>query len=372
MLGPVQEDEGLIGKLSMAESRIKGIRLAGISTVIPAAYRNIDEEREQFDLDAARLARLKREIGVNKRHVVTKNECASDLCLHAARLLISSLSCDPRTIDGLLLVTQTPDYFQPATSCVLHGKLDLSKSCAAFDINLGCSGYIYGLWLSSLMIAGGSCKRILLLAGDTLSRCVAPQDAAVAPLFGDAGTATIVERGEEKDCISFVLNSDGKGFNSLIIPAGAFRRPSTHETSVIKIREDGQERSEEHLFMNGAEIFTFSIREIPSLIKEVLALSGWQIEDVDYYIFHQANKFINQTIARKLGIPQQKAPIDVFEKYGNQSSASIPAVLSENLSAILKHTSLNLVLAGFGAGLSWAACALRTGPLACLPVAFLS
>ena len=356
----------------MAVSRIKGIRLTGISTVVPAAYRNIDEERELFDLDHLRLARLKKEIGVQKRHIVTKNECASDLCEHAARLLISSLGCDPRTIDGLLLVTQTPDYFQPATSCVLHGRLDLSKNCAAFDINLGCSGYVYGLWLSSLMIAGGSCERVLLLAGDTLSRCVAPHDRAVAPLFGDAGTATMIERGKEKDWINFVLHSDGKGFNNLIIPAGAFRRPRTCETSKIRVGDNGQERSEEHLFMNGAEIFTFSIREVPPLIEEVLALSDWRKEDVDYYVFHQANKFINQNIARKLGIPQPKAPTDVFEKYGNQSSASIPAVLCENLSAILKNKSLNLVLAGFGAGLSWAACALRTGPLDCLPVAFLS
>jgi len=356
----------------MAVSRIKGIKLTGISTVVPATYKNIDEEKDIFGLDDIRLGRLKSEIGVDKRHIITKNECASDLCEHAARLLISSLACDPRTIDGLVLVTQTPDYFQPATSCVLHGRLDLSKDCATFDINLGCSGYVYGLWLSSLMIAGGNCKRVLLLAGDTLSRCVAPHDRAIAPLFGDAGTATMIERGEERDWVNFALHSDGKGFNHLIIPAGAFRKRPTCETSRIRIGTDGQARSEEHLFMNGAEIFTFSIREVPPLIEEVLDLSGWRKEDVDYYVLHQANKFINQNIARKLGIPHPKAPTDVFEKYGNQSSASIPAVICENLSPILKNKPLNLVLAGFGAGLSWAACALRTGPLICLPINFYS
>ncbi len=355
----------------MALAQLKGIRLTGVSTVVPACFKKIDEERDLFDLHDLRLARLKKEIGVNKRHVVSKDECASDLCEHAARLLLSSLGCDPKTIDGLILVTQTPDYFQPATSCVLHGKLGLSKSCAAFDVNLGCSGYVYGLWLSSLMIAHANFRRVLLLAGDTLSRCVSPRDRAVAPLFGDAGSATLIEKGEETEWVNFILQSDGSGFGSLIIPAGAFRKRPTPETSKIAVGINGQERSEEHLFMNGAEIFTFSIREVPAQIEEILALSHWHKEDVDYYVLHQANKFINQNIARRLGIPKDKMPIEVFEKYGNQSSASIPAVLSENLSHVLKTQSLNVVLAGFGAGLSWAACALKMGPLACLPVAFM-
>jgi len=356
----------------MPSSRIQGVKLTGVSTVVPATYKNIDEERELFGLDQTRLARLKKEIGIQKRHVVNKNECASDLCEHAARLLISSLSYSPQTIDAVLFVTQTPDYFQPATGCVLHGKLGLAKNCAAFDINLGCSGYVYGLWVSSLMIASGNCQRVLLLAGDTLSRCVSPRDRTVAPLFGDAGTATMIESGNKEDFMNFILMSDGTGFNQLIVPAGAFRKPPSHETSRMKAQPDGQERSEQQLYMNGAEIFTFSIREIPPLIEELLTFSGWLKGDVDYYVLHQANKFINQNIVRKLGLPPSKGSIDVFEKYGNQSSASIPAVLSENLSPVLKSKSLNLVLAGFGAGLSWAACALRAGPMLCLPVAFLS
>jgi len=266
------------------------------------------------------------------------------------------------------MVTQTPDYFQPATSCVLHGKLGLSKNCATFDINLGCSGYVYGLWISSMMISSGSCQRVLMLAGDTISRCVSPYDRTVAPLFGDAGSATVIENGSDDHEITFVLHSDGKGYKHLIIPAGAFRNRHSDESARIIERENGNERSEEHLYMNGAEIFTFSIREVPLLIEEVLNASNWIKEEVNYFILHQASKFINMNIVRKLKIPPEKAPYAVFEKYGNQSCASIPATICESLFSTIRNKSLKVVLAGFGVGLSWAACALSLGPMECHPV----
>lgn len=350
------------------QNRLKGVSITGIASVVPSGVKRIEEEADLFGWSDLQIKRLKRDVGINKRHITLKDECASDLCEHAATFLLSQLGYDPKTIDCLLLVTQTPDYFQPATSCVLHGRLGLSKSCAAFDINLGCSGYVYGLWLSSMMISSGDCKRVLMLAGDTMSRCVSPYDRAVAPLFGDAGSATIIENSSDDHQITFALHSDGKGYKHLIIPAGAFRNRPSKETEQRTEREQGNIRSEGDLYMNGAEIFNFSIREVPPLIKEVLSASDWEEEEVDYFIFHQASKFIIKNIARMLKVLPEKAPYDVFEKYGNQSSASIPATICENLSSIIGDKSMKVVLAGFGVGLSWAACALSLGPMACYPV----
>ena len=356
----------------MAQSRIEGVHISGVTSVVPSGIKRIEEETSLFGKDSARINRLKKDIGMNKRHITVKDECASDLCEHAAKFLLSKLGYDPLTIDCLLLVTQTPDYFIPASSYILHGRLGLTKNCAAFDVNLGCSGYVYGLWLSSMMISSGSCKRVLLLAGDTLSRCVSPYDRGVAALFGDAGSATIIENGSGNHKINFVFHSDGKGYNHLIIPAGAFRNRHSIETARITKRENGNIRSEEHLYMNGAEIFSFSISEVPPLIDEVLTLSGWVKEDVNYFIFHQANKFIVQNIARKLKIPCKKAPYNVFEEYGNQSSVSIPVTICENLFSTIQNKSMKVILTGFGTGLSWAACALELGPMECHPVIVLA
>lgn len=356
------------------QSRFKGIRISGLSSVVPSGVRTIEDEVCFSGVESSKINRLKRDIGINTRHVALKEECASDLCEHAARFLLSELKYDPATIDCLILVTQTPDYFQPASSCVLQGRLGLSKNSAAFDINLGCSGYVYGLWISSMMISSGSCKRVLLLAGDTMSRCVSANDNAVAPLFGDAGSATLLELEEEVNDhgVTFALHSDGKGFKNLIIPGGAFRKRPSAETSHVIERENGNFRSEEHLYMNGAEVFNFSIREVPLLVEEVLTLSGWSLHEVDYFIFHQANKFIIKNIARILKIPIEKSPFNVFEKYGNQSSASIPVTICENLSPIISDRPAKIVLAGFGTGLSWGACTLTLGPMACYPVVVLN
>jgi 3-oxoacyl-[acyl-carrier-protein] synthase-3 len=352
----------------MVQNRLKGIRISGMASVVPSGVRGVEEEKSLLDMDPMRLNRLKRDIGLNKKHITLKDECASDLCEHAAKYLLSELKYDPSTIDCVVMVTSTPDYFQPATSCVLHGRLGLAENCAAFDINLACSGYVYGLWVSSMMISTGSCHRVLMLAGDTISRCVSPYDRGVAPLFGDAGSATIVENGADDQVITFAFRSDGSGYKHLLIPAGGFRKRPSEETARIVEKEDGNSRSEEHLYMNGAEIFSFTIREIPLIIEEVLRVSNWSKEEVDYFILHQANKFIIGNIARRLKVPLEKAPYNVFEKYGNQSSASIPVTVCENLSSNLRERSMKLVFSVFGSGLSWAACALSLGPMDCYPV----
>jgi 3-oxoacyl-[acyl-carrier-protein] synthase-3 len=347
---------------------LKGIRVSGIASVVPSGVKCIEEEQSLFGMSSARLNSLKEDIGINERRITTKDECSSDLCEHAAKFLLSELGYAASTIDCLIMVTSTPDYFAPATSCVLHGKLGLTRDCAAFDVSLGCSGYIYGLWLSSLMIVSGGCKRILMRAGDTLRRGVSPRDQAVAPLFGDGGSATIIENGLEDQQVVFSFHTDGRGYRHLIIPGGAFRDGHFNGKEETNERDESNIRNQEHLYMNGAEVFSFSMREVPPLVDEVLAASGWLKEEVDCFVFHQANKFIIHHLARKLNVSAKKAPWDVFEKYGNQSSASIPVTICEDLWELVQDGAIKVVLAGFGTGLSWAACTLSLGPMACYPV----
>lgn len=340
----------------MTPITIAGVRLKGIASAVPEHVRTVEEDAKVFpDSDVLKISES---TGVKKRHVVTGNLCTSDLCFAAAERLFSESGVERTSIDALLFVSQTPDYVLPATSCSLHGRLALDKHCASFDVNLGCSGYIYGLWLASNLIACGSAKRVLLLAGDTITRIAAPKDRSVALLFGDAGTATILERDDNALPMSFALGTDGSGQQNLIVPAGGFRSPCTEKTGLPSEREGGNIRSDEDLYMNGPEIFTFTLKEVPAMVKSLVT----DYDALDAVVMHQANKFMLDYIAKRLKVPKDKH-ILTLENYGNTSSASIPLSLTDALSEKLKDRSLNLLLAGFGVGYSWGAVTLTCGPM---------
>jgi len=340
----------------MTPTTIAGVRLKGIASAVPKYVRVIEEDAKTFpDSDVSRIIE---NTGVRKRHVVIGNMCTSDLCYTAAERLFAESGVERNTIDALLFVSQTPDYILPATSCSLHGRLALDRHCASFDVNLGCSGYVYGLWLASNLIACGSAKRVLLLAGDTITRIAAPKDRSVALLFGDAGTATIMERDDNALPMSFVLGTDGNGQQNLVVLAGGFRFPRSEKTGLLSERESGNIRSDENLYMNGPEIFTFTLKEVPPMVKSLVT----DYDAIDAIVMHQANKFILDYIAKRLKIPKEKL-ILTLENYGNTSSASIPLALTVALSDKLTVSSLNLLLAGFGVGYSWGAVTLTCGPI---------
>lgn len=335
---------------------ISGVRVKGIASAVPESIRTVEEDAAVFpDSD---LQKISETTGVFKRHIVTGNLCTSDLCFAAAECIIKETGIDKHTIDVLLFVSQTPDYMLPATSCTLHERLALDKHCASFDINLGCSGYVYGLWLASSLIASGGANRVILLAGDTISRIAAPKDRSVALLFGDAGTATLLERDDQALPMSFVLGTDGGGQQNLIVRAGGFRNPHSEKSCLVSEREGGNMRSDEHLFMNGPEVFTFTLKEVPGMIKALVT----DYDAIDAFVMHQANKFMLEHIAKRLKIPREKLVV-TLEKYGNTSSASIPLAMTEALSQKLTTTSMNLLLAGFGVGYSWGAVTLTCGPM---------
>jgi 3-oxoacyl-[acyl-carrier-protein] synthase-3 len=342
----------------MAGSSIPGVVIRGIASAVPERTQGLKDLPELFGgSDAGKIIEV---TGVRSWHVCRPGQTASDLCLAAAETLLKNLSWDRDSVEALVFVSQTFDYVAPATSCCLQARLRLPKSCAAFDVALGCSGYVYGLWIaSSLMLAG--CRRVLFLAGETATRIISPVDKAAVPLFGDAGTATALER-EDGHVIHFDLGTDGTGFEHLIIPAGGQRRPRSSQSAVRTPREGGNVRSDEDLYMNGPEVFTFTLREVPPLLNRILARAGWTKEQVDFFVLHQANKWMLDKLAKRLGIPAASLPI-ALEEFGNTVSASIPLAITHSLRGSAAQESRRLVLAGFGVGLSWGAAALELGPI---------
>jgi len=350
----------------MASLTIKGTAIRGISSSVPADRQSTADLAKVFG--AAEVEKIALGSGVRTRRVSRPGLCCSDLCYTASESLLKELAWDRESIEALVFVSQSFDYPMPATACILQDRLRLSRTCAAFDVPLACSGYIYGLWIATSLIATG-CKRVLLLAGELGSRMVSPMDRSTAPLFGDAGTATALES-DGKATIHFELGTDGAGYRHLIVPAGiaTARLPHSAQTMIRTERAGGNIRSDEDLYMNGAEMFTFTLREIPQLIKAILKRSQWQIDDVDYFVFHQANEFLLVHLAKKIGIPKHKIPL-ILEYYGNTSSATIPLAATHALRQTLEKRKLKLVLTGFGSGLSWGACALEIGPIVVPPLA---
>lgn len=344
----------------MSSSTISGVRIGGIASAVPEAVRQNTAFNEAFGAEEVR--KISSRSGVSQVHVATSDICTSDLCFAAATRLLQEMDRPAASIDALIFVSQTPDYLLPATSCSLHGRLGLPKKCAAFDLNLGCSGYIYGMWLGAQLISSGSAGNVLLLVGDTISRVVSPLDRSVAMLFGDAGTATLLEGDANAPPITFELGTDGSGQNHIMVPAGLFRQPRSTSTAERSLRQDQNIRADEDLFMDGAAVFTFTLTAVPGMIDAALRTAGWIAETPDAFVMHQANQFMLQHLAKRMRIPPEKAVLAMAD-YGNTSSASIPLALTHALRQKLQVASLKLLLAGFGVGLSWGAAALECGPV---------
>jgi 3-oxoacyl-[acyl-carrier-protein] synthase-3 len=296
--------------------------------------------------------------GVHERRWAAPEQTTADLCQVAAKHLLDKLNWRPESVNGLIFVSQTPDYRLPATSCALHGRLGLAPGALAFDVNLGCSGYPYGLWLAMMTIQTGAADRILLAVGDTISKTVHKEDRATAMLFGDAGSVTAIERApDDWPSTSFVLGSDGRGERHLIIPEGAYRTGFVAE-------DEFADRKLDALYMNGGEIFNFTLKSVPALIASTIEASGASLEAYDAFLLHQANAFMIRHLAKKAGLPTEKVPINIG-RYGNTSSATIPLLMTDDLAPLLKERSTRLGMFGFGVGYSWASAAIKVGPLAC-------
>ena len=343
----------------MAFFSVNGMRLRGIAAAVPKAK---EDNKDYSRITEAERNLLIKTTGIASRHIAPPGMTTSDLCLLSAEKLIAELGWKKEEIGLLVFVSQSPDYFLPATSVVLQGKLGLPKTTAAFDINLGCSGYVYGLSVVSSMVATGGFKKALLLAGDISTAGITPKDKSTWPLFGDAGTATAIEYDPSAKSF-FNLQSDGTGYEAIIIPDGGVRSPVSEKTFIDEEHEPGVVRHRRNLWLNGLDVFNFSVREAPANVNGLLQEANISIDTIDYFVFHQANRLMVETIRKKLKLPPEKVPYSLGD-YGNTSSASIPLTIVAALREQAQQPH-RWVFSGFGVGLSWASAFLETEGLVC-------
>ena len=292
-------------------------------------------------------------VGVTERRFVDDNTCASDLCFAAAEKLIADNEIDKTEIDLLVFLSQTPDYRMPATSILLQDRLGLPMTTMAFDISLGCSGFISALTIVYSMMQNQGFRKALLLDGETRSKVYSRKDRREAFIFGDAGVAALIERDEKFGESHFSLNSDGSRGELIMIPGGGYRNMSSMETLREKVVDEyGNVRSDENGRMNGADVFNFVIVEVPKDIKRLLTASGEDVQKLDYYVFHQANAFINNYIAKKMKLDKERIPWTI-QKYGNTSSVSVPLTIVSELKEKMTGEK-KLLLSAFGVGMAWA------------------
>lgn len=343
-------------------SRIEDVAVRGIAAAVPSRIARTQDY--EFMTPEAR-ARFQKAVGITERRISPTDQCASDLCTAAANRVIQHLGWERESIGALIMVTQSPDYPLPATSIVLQNKLGLPQACLAFDVNLGCSSYPYGLAIVSSLMKTLSIQRALLLIGDISSRGCAEHDTASWPLFGDAGSATALELDVEAQPMYLDLMSDGSGKDAIIVPCGGqTSRVPTRDFSE-QVGTDGIPRRPDSLILRGADVFSFAITKVPPSIQRVLSESGQTAADVDILALHQANKMINDTIVKKTGFTPEKA-ISTLANYGNTSSASVPLTICGHAERFdLSRTTL---VCGFGVGLSWGSCLLTVPANTVLPV----
>lgn len=300
------------------------------------------------------VEKIAEKVGVNKRHIAG-NETISSMAINAAEKMFQENPAIKREdIDFVLVCTQSPDYFLPSTACIIQNALGIPKTCGAFDFNLGCSGYEYGLATAKGYIAAGIAKNILLITAEAYNKHIHPRDKGNRTIFGDAATATLISTEGFAEIGDFVLGTDGSGAENLIVKTGGMACPEKNNDLVFD--ESGNPRSSDFLYMNGSEIFSFTLRVVPKMVKQTLEKNGLDKDDINLFVFHQANSFMLSHLRKKLKISEDKFFINMAE-IGNTVSSTIPIALKDAQDAgLLKG---NILIAGFGVGLSWGACTLK-------------
>jgi 3-oxoacyl-[acyl-carrier-protein] synthase-3 len=328
--------------------------IRAIEVYLPQTVLSNDQLSLEFSGWSA--ARIGEKTGITERHIAAPDEFASDLGAAAVQRLFASGACRPSEIDFLLYCTQSPDYYLPTTACLLQERLSIPTSAGALDFNLGSSGYVYGLGLAKGLIETGQARSILLVTADCYSKFLHPQDRSVRILFGDGAAASLIQGVEaHEDYLGpFVYGTDGTGAANLIVPSGGLRQPIRGSAVDLFQDENGNLRTPDSLYMNGAEIFSFTLSAVPRLVRQALERASLSIDAVDLFVFHQANRFMLEHLRRKLDIPIEKF-VFALEKVGNTASSTIPIALRQAQEAQRLHPGQKILLVGFGGGYSWGA-----------------
>lgn len=340
----------------MIARSFSGIKVAGIACAVPSKIKYTDEYSDYYGKDS--VQRFKQATGIESRYLSNGKQTASDLCYVAAKALMKKNNLTENDVDALIFVTQSADYSIPATAFVLHKRLNLKADCLVFDINLGCSGFVNGIYILSGMIQSGMIERALLLVGDAVIDRPLTDDKSFSMMFGDAGSACILEKGNGE--IKGMIRSDGEGYNTLITPFPGARFP---------INRENLERFENPQKMDGDDTFLFTITKVPKLFKEFYNYFECSFEDFDYCILHQANLMIINQIIKKLKMPAEKVPVSIA-KYGNTDGASVPVGIVDLCESITEDKTLKLITSGFGIGLSWGIVSFEINTEDVLPMIF--
>jgi 3-oxoacyl-[acyl-carrier-protein] synthase-3 len=332
----------------MLTGQFQNIRIAGLSVAVPTGKVPIEDFYPVFGEE--NVEKFKEMTGVHSVSRAKPNQTASDLGYEAAVDLFTKSALSKKDIGILIFVSQKPDYRVPSTAFVLHKRLGLFENCLCFDLNLACSGFIFGLQTILSLLESSDSKAALLITGDTSVKTLSPHDRTMVMLFGDSGSATLLEKTNDLTPINLAFRTDGHRFKSIITPSGAYR--NRYAPKEREAWSDGILRSDYDTHMKGMDVFGFSITDVPLLMKDFLTIQEKMPEDYDYFILHQANNYILKQLSRKLKIPSEKIPVSL-DRFGNNSSNSIPLVLADHF-GLANHGSLKLFICGFGAGLSFA------------------
>ena len=304
------------------------------------------------------VEKIASKVGVNQRHVAASDETAVDLAIAAAEKLFGNSNVDRQNVDYILFCTQSPDYFLPTSACIIQNKLGLRKSIGALDFSMGCSGYIYGLSLAKGLICAGIARNILLLTGETYNKHIHPKDKGNRTIFGDAATATVISTSGIAEIGNFSLGTDGSGAENLIIKSGGMRCPEKQND--LCFDENGNPVSSDYLYMNGSEIFAFTLDRVPPLVEDVLLHNTITKDEIDLYVFHQANKYMLNFLRKKIKIAPERF-YDCLSEYGNTVSNTIPIALYNAIDDKTISGNFKVMLAGFGVGYSWGGTVLYFG-----------
>lgn len=302
------------------------------------------------------VEKIASKVGVHQRHVAAEHETAVDLAVQATLNLFQKGNCSPNDVDYVLFCTQSPDYFLPTSACIIQDKLGLRKNIGALDFNLGCSGYVYGLSLAKGLLSAGIARNVLLLTGETYNKHIHPKDKGNRTIFGDAASATIISDSGWAEIGNFSLGTDGSGANNLIIRSGGMRCPKKQND--LHFDENNNPVSSDYLYMNGSEIFTFTLDNVPPLVTDTLRYNAVEKDEVDWYVFHQANKYMLDFLRKKIKIAPEHFYYCLAE-YGNTVSNTIPIALANAVQEGSISQGMKVLIAGFGVGYSWGGCLLR-------------
>ena len=328
--------------------------IKGISYYLPEKVVTNEELLQEFPEWS--VDKVAAKVGVDSRHVASEKETAGDMAEKAALKLFDEYNIDPKGIDFILLCTQSSDHFLPSTACILQDRLGIPTSAGAFDYNLGCSGCVYGIAMGKSFVDSGLAKNVLLLTAETYNKYLHPSDKSNRSIFGDGAAACLISTEGIAEIGEVVLGTDGSGAKHLIVETGGARQKAA--TGVITIDEDGHEKYDDYLYMNGSAIFNFTLDAVPTLMKEIFAKNGIEKDEVDYYVFHQANKFMLNTIRKVCVLPKDKFYVNLSET-GNTVSSTVLIGLKQNLEAGTINPSMKVMITGFGVGLSWGGTILK-------------